>query len=226
MRQPFRPASPSRSQPTGGGLYTQPSHGGGSVNLTIAHGSSSNINVRITEPAWPDCADMAIASVIRATFRELRPRPRTAQSDRLYTGFVRLDKTFSVSNGTGVGGATDPVPARSSPMTSPTPTSLTSNRRCELRQADGRQRGHHSKTSSPRRQTTGGTSTANSGSPADSGLRHGGHGERDRNTRHDCFPRRRRVRCISTFMRSINQAPSVARTSSLRTFSSDFSLWH
>ncbi|HKN83570.1 MAG TPA: hypothetical protein VJW17_09040, partial [Pyrinomonadaceae bacterium] len=38
------------------------------------------------------------------------PAANNKTIDRLYTGFVRMDKTSSVSNATGVGGATDPVP--------------------------------------------------------------------------------------------------------------------
>jgi hypothetical protein len=91
----------------GGGSYTTVS-GGGSVTLTIAHGSSSNINVRITEPAGQTVLN-GYSSVIRAT-SGATPTASNSTIDRLYTGFVRLDKTFSVSNGTGVGGATDPVP--------------------------------------------------------------------------------------------------------------------
>jgi len=91
----------------GGGSYTTVS-GGGSVTLTIAHGSSSNINVRITEPAGQTVLT-GYHTVIRAT-SGATPTASNSTIDRLYTGFVRLDKTFSVSNGTGVGGATDPVP--------------------------------------------------------------------------------------------------------------------
>lgn len=91
----------------GGGSYTTVS-GGGSVNLTIAHGSSSNINVRITEPAGQTVLT-GYNTVIRAT-SGATPSASNNTIDRLYTGFVRLDKTYSVSNGTGVGGATDPVP--------------------------------------------------------------------------------------------------------------------
>ena len=91
----------------GGGSYTTVS-GGGSVTLTIAHASSSNINVRITEPAGQTVLT-GYSTVIRAT-SGATPSASNNTIDRLYTGFVRLDKTFSVSNGTGVGGATDPVP--------------------------------------------------------------------------------------------------------------------
>jgi hypothetical protein len=91
----------------GGTSYTTVS-GGGSVSLAIAFGASANINVRITEPAGKTVLT-GYDSVIRAT-SSATPAANNKTIDRLYTGFVQLDKTFSVSNGTGAGGATDPVP--------------------------------------------------------------------------------------------------------------------
>lgn len=91
----------------GGGSYTTVS-GGGSVSLAIAFGASANINVRITEPAG-NTVLTGYDTIIRATSGNT-PAANNRTIDRLYTGFVRLDKAFTVSNGTGVGGATDPVP--------------------------------------------------------------------------------------------------------------------
>lgn len=91
----------------GGGSYTTVS-GGGSVSLAIAFGASANINVRITEPAG-NTVLAGYDTIIRVTSGNT-PASNNKTIDRLYTGFVRLDKTFSVANGTGVGGATDPVP--------------------------------------------------------------------------------------------------------------------
>jgi hypothetical protein len=91
----------------GGGLYTTVS-GGGSTTLAIAFASSANILVRITEPAGKTVLtgyDTIIRVASAAT-----PAALNKTIDRLYTGFVRLDKAFSVANGTGVGAATDPVP--------------------------------------------------------------------------------------------------------------------
>jgi hypothetical protein len=91
----------------GGNTYTTVS-GGGSVSLAIGFGGSANIHVRITEPA--STAVLAgYDTVIRAT-STVTPAANNKTIDRLYTGFVRLDKGSSVSNSTGVGGATDPVP--------------------------------------------------------------------------------------------------------------------
>jgi hypothetical protein len=91
----------------GGGSYTTVS-GGGSVSLAIAFGSSANILVRVTEPAG-NTVLTGFSTVIRAT-SGATPAANNRTIDRLYTGFVRLDKAYTVTNGTGVGGATDPVP--------------------------------------------------------------------------------------------------------------------
>jgi len=91
----------------GGTNYTTVS-GGGSVSLAIGFGSSANINVRITEPAG-NTVLTGFDSIIRVTSGNT-PAANNRTIDRLYTGFVRLDKSSSVSNSTGVGGATDPVP--------------------------------------------------------------------------------------------------------------------
>jgi len=91
----------------GGTSYTTVS-GGGSVSLAIAFASSANINVRITEPAGSTVLS-GFDSIIQATSGNT-PAANNKTIDRLYTGFVRLDKASSVANGTGVGGPTDPVP--------------------------------------------------------------------------------------------------------------------
>lgn len=91
----------------GGTSYTTVS-GGGSVSLAIAFGTSANINVRITEPSGKTVLT-GFDTIIRAT-STATPAANNKTIDRLYTGFVQLSKAFSVSNGTGVGAATDPVP--------------------------------------------------------------------------------------------------------------------
>jgi hypothetical protein len=91
----------------GGGSYTTVS-GGGSVSLAIGHAASANINVRITGPAG-NTVLTGYNSIIRAT-SVATPTASNSTIDRLYTGFVRLDKAYTVANATGVGGATDPVP--------------------------------------------------------------------------------------------------------------------
>jgi hypothetical protein len=91
----------------GGTNYTTVS-GGGSVSLAIGFASSANINVRITEPAG-NTVLTGYDAIIRVASGNT-PASNNRTIDRLYTGFVRLDKASSVSNSTGVGGATDPVP--------------------------------------------------------------------------------------------------------------------
>jgi hypothetical protein len=90
----------------GGGSYTTVS-GGGSVSLAIAFGSSANINVRITAPAGQTVLT-GYDTVIRVT-STVTPAAFNRTIDRLYTGFVRLDKAYTVLNA-GVGQSTDPVP--------------------------------------------------------------------------------------------------------------------
>jgi hypothetical protein len=91
----------------GGNTYTTVS-GGGSVSLAMAFGASANIHVRITEPAGQPVLT-GFDTVIRAT-STVTPAANNRTINRLYTGFVRLDKDSSISNATGVGGAGDPVP--------------------------------------------------------------------------------------------------------------------
>jgi hypothetical protein len=91
----------------GGTTYTTVS-GGGSTTLAIAFGASANILVRVTEPAGKTVLT-GYDSIIRAT-SVATAAANNKTIDRLYTGFVRLDKAFSVANGTGVGAATDAVP--------------------------------------------------------------------------------------------------------------------
>ncbi len=91
----------------GGGSYTTVS-GGGSVSLAITFGASANINVRVTAPAGKTVLT-GFDSIIRAT-SVATPAAFNKTIDRLYTGFIRMDKAFTVANATGVGAATDPVP--------------------------------------------------------------------------------------------------------------------
>jgi hypothetical protein len=91
----------------GGGSYTTIS-GGGSVTLALAFGASADVLVRITAPAGRLILT-PYETVIRATSNNT-PASFNETIDRLYTGFLRLDKTVTVTNGTGVGGPTDAVP--------------------------------------------------------------------------------------------------------------------
>jgi len=91
----------------GGNNYTTVS-GGGSVSLAIGFGASANINVRITEPAGKTVLT-GYDTVIRAK-STVTPAASNNTINRLYTGFLKLDKTSTVANATGVGQAADPVP--------------------------------------------------------------------------------------------------------------------
>lgn len=91
----------------GGGSYTDVTSGG-SVALAITFGNTADISVRITVPSGKPVLT-AFDTVIRAT-STVTPPANNKTIDRSYTGFIQLTKTAVVSNGTGVGGITDPVP--------------------------------------------------------------------------------------------------------------------
>ena len=91
----------------GGGSYTTVS-GGGNTTLAIAFGASAQILVRVSIPVGRTVLT-GFDSVIQAA-SGVTPANTNRTIDRLYTGFIRLDKTFTVTNSTGVGGATDAVP--------------------------------------------------------------------------------------------------------------------
>jgi len=91
----------------GGGAWTDVSSGG-STSLAVGFGSSANILVRVTVPVGQPVLN-AFSTTIRAT-STVTPAASNRTIDRSYTGFIQLTKTFSVANGTGVGGATDAVP--------------------------------------------------------------------------------------------------------------------
>jgi hypothetical protein len=90
-----------------GGPFTTVS-GGGSVTLPLSFGQQADIVVRVTAPAAQTVLT-GFNSVIRATSANTVANSNDT-IDRLYTGFLQLQKTVTVINGTGVGGATDAVP--------------------------------------------------------------------------------------------------------------------
>lgn len=91
----------------GGSNFTTLS-GGGSATLGVNFGQDANIIVRVTAPSGSAVLN-GFATVIRATSGNT-PASSNDTIDRLYTGFLRLTKTVTVVNGTGVGGPTDAVP--------------------------------------------------------------------------------------------------------------------
>jgi hypothetical protein len=78
-----------------------------SVTLAVAHGAAAIFFVRVTAPAGLKVLT-GFDTVIRAT-STITPTASNDTIDRLYTGFVRLDKTVTVTNDTGVGGPHDAV---------------------------------------------------------------------------------------------------------------------
>ncbi|MGI8669010.1 MAG: beta strand repeat-containing protein [Aridibacter sp.] len=91
----------------GGTSYTTVSSGG-STTIAIPFGQSKNILVRVTAPSG-QAVLTGYNTVIRAT-SGISTSNSNDTIDRLYTGFIRLNKSVTVANGTGVGGATDAVP--------------------------------------------------------------------------------------------------------------------
>lgn len=91
----------------GGGSFTTVS-GGGSTTLAVAFGSSANIIVRVTAPSGTAVLQ-GFSTTIRAT-SGISAGQSNDTIDRLYTGFLKLLKSYTVINGTSVGGPTDAVP--------------------------------------------------------------------------------------------------------------------
>jgi hypothetical protein len=76
--------------------------------VSLSYGASADYQVEVTLPSGKTVLT-GYNTVIRAT----SGNTNTAYNetiDRVYTGFVQLDKAATVANGTGVGGANDPVP--------------------------------------------------------------------------------------------------------------------
>jgi hypothetical protein len=92
-----------------GGIFTPLVGSGAYISVPVAFGASQNVFIRITAPAGK-----TVLTGYNTLLRATSTIPLTASSndtiDRLYTGFIRLLKTVTVNNTTGVGGATDPVP--------------------------------------------------------------------------------------------------------------------
>ncbi|HYN86845.1 MAG TPA: hypothetical protein VER32_16465 [Pyrinomonadaceae bacterium] len=78
---------------------------GGSVSLAIAYGGQANITVRVTAPAGTPVLN-GYATTIRATSANTATSSNNT-IDRLYTGFLRLQKTVTVVNNTIYGNGSD-----------------------------------------------------------------------------------------------------------------------
>ncbi len=92
----------------GGASYANVQPGNGTVNLPIAFGGQTDIIVRVTAPAGLEVL-LAYPVTVRAT-STTTPGAFNETINRLYAGFLRLDKVVAVNNTTGVGAATDAVP--------------------------------------------------------------------------------------------------------------------
>lgn len=76
--------------------------------MSLAFNTSADYQVEVTLPAGKTVLT-GYNTVIRATSSNTSTTYNET-IDRVYTGFVQLDKSFTISNTTGVGGATDAVP--------------------------------------------------------------------------------------------------------------------
>jgi hypothetical protein len=79
-----------------------------STTIAIPFGTSANILVRVTAPAGQTVLT-GYASTIRAVSGVTNTN-NNATINRLYTGFIRMLKAFTINNATGVGAVTDAVP--------------------------------------------------------------------------------------------------------------------
>lgn len=108
LTAPTVPAGFTVEISTNGGTSYSTVSGGGSASLSVAFGQTSSILVRVTAPAGQTVLT-GYDTIIRAT-SGIDNTKSNDTINRLYTGYVRLQKTASISNGTGIGGASDPVP--------------------------------------------------------------------------------------------------------------------
>jgi hypothetical protein len=75
---------------------------------SVASGANFNYKVRVTLPGGAT-ALTAYETIVQAV--SVSDSTQTNNTiDRIYTGYLRLIKTATVTNATGIGGATDPVP--------------------------------------------------------------------------------------------------------------------
>ena len=81
---------------------------GSTASVVVPTGGTRNVFVRVTAPSGISVLS-GYSSTLRAT-SGITPQNNNETIDRLFTGFIRADKSVSVSNTTGVGGPTDAVP--------------------------------------------------------------------------------------------------------------------
>ena len=108
LTAPTVPAGFTVAISTNGGTSFTTVSGGGSTTLAVAFGSSANFIVRVTAPSG-SAVLQGFSTTIRAT-SGISSGQSNDTIDRLYTGFLKLLKSYTVINGTSVGGPTDAVP--------------------------------------------------------------------------------------------------------------------
>ena len=110
LTAPTVPAGFTVQVSTNGGTSFTTVSGGGSTTLAVPFGSTANIIVRVTTAASNAVLQSGgFSTTIRAT-SGVSNSQKNDTLDNLYTGFLKLLKSFTVINSTGVGAATDPVP--------------------------------------------------------------------------------------------------------------------
>jgi hypothetical protein len=91
-----------------GGQYVTVEPWNTAVTIAVAYHASATFFVRVNAPAGLQVLT-GFETVIRVTSTR-NPAVTNETIDRLYTGFVRIDRTATVINATGAGGANDAVP--------------------------------------------------------------------------------------------------------------------
>jgi hypothetical protein len=108
LTAPTVPAGFTVAISTNGGTSFTTVSGGGSTTLAVAFGASANFIVRVTAPSG-SAVLQGFSTTIRAT-SGISSGQSNDTIDRLYTGFLKLLKSYTVINATGIGAATDAVP--------------------------------------------------------------------------------------------------------------------
>ncbi|MBS1807494.1 MAG: hypothetical protein JST84_04815 [Acidobacteria bacterium] len=92
----------------GGTTWTTVSGGATVTTGVLAPNATQNYQVRVTIPTGQSVLT-GFDTIIKATSTN-DPTKSNNTIDRIYTGYLKLVKTSSISNSTGIGAATDPVP--------------------------------------------------------------------------------------------------------------------
>jgi hypothetical protein len=82
--------------------------GGGFVDVPVAFGSTQDITVSVT--ALPGISVQTAYSTVLQAESQNSPGTTNQTVDTLFAGYLELIKSVTVTNATGVGGPTDPVP--------------------------------------------------------------------------------------------------------------------